>query len=335
MPTVELYTGAARPPRREDYITKIAAVAPNRRGCPIWMKFLDTVTDGNKELQTYLQRVAGYCMTGFTTEHVLFFLYGVGANGKSVFVNTLVSIWGDYATVAPMTTFVETTSEQHPTDLAGLRGARLVVAHETERGRRWAEAKIKHLTGGDKISARFMRQDFFEFTPQFKLMIVGNHKPSLTSVDEAIRRRFHLIPFNVTIPPAERDKGLFDKLKPEWGGILQWAIDGCLEWRRSGLAPPEAVRAATDEYLAEEDTFQAWIDECCIEGKSQWGSGERLWASWKAYADRNNDRAGTRKGFAQAMIKHGFTAGKSQEIRGYDGIDLRPQEGGYDRADLR
>jgi putative DNA primase/helicase len=329
---IELKTGAEREPRREDYCTKTAAVEPGG-DCPLWLRFLNRITGDDQDLQAYLQRVAGYCMTGITSEHILFFLYGTGANGKSVFVNTLSGIWGDYAVVAAMETFVETNSDRHPTELAHLRGARLVVAHETEQGRRWAEAKIKAMTGGDPITARYMRQDFFTFTPQFKLVIAGNHKPSLASVDEAIRRRFHLIPFTVTIPETERDPDLAAKLRPEWGGILSWAIQGCLEWQRIGLTPPIAVRNATDEYLAEEDSFSRWIEESCVTGPQHWGIGNRLWSSWKAWAERSNERSGTRKAFAQAMAIRGFAPSKSQEVRGYDHIDLaRPLQPG--RADL-
>ncbi len=160
----ELRTGAVRPPCRTDYSTKRAAVDP-AGGCPRWRQFLGEMTGGDADLQAYLQRVAGYCLTGLTSEHVMFFLYGTGANGKSVFINTLAGIWGDYAAVAAMKTFIASRQDHHPTDIAGLHGARLVIAQETERGRRWAESKIKILTGGDKITARFMRQDFFEFTP--------------------------------------------------------------------------------------------------------------------------------------------------------------------------
>jgi len=196
---VELRTRTVRSARPSDYSTKCAAATPKGE-CPQWKAFLARVTGGDEDLQAYLQRVTGYCLTGITTEHVLFFLYGTGANGKSVFVDTLLGIWGDYAVIAPMETFMETNGTRHPTELAHLYGARLAVAHETEAGRCWAEAKIKSLTGGDKITARYMRGDFFDFTPKFKLMIVGNHKPSLPSVDEAIRRRFHLVHFTVTIP---------------------------------------------------------------------------------------------------------------------------------------
>ena len=229
-----------------DYITKVAGTRCDTNGeCPRWLKFLERVTGGNLELQAYLARVAGYCLTGHTTEHKLFFLYGSGFNGKSVFTGTLQGIWGDYAVAAPMDMFVEARGERHPTELARLRGARLVIASETEKGRHLNESRIKLLTGGDKIAARVMRGDFFDFQPEFKLMFLGNHKPSLRSVDEAMRRRIDLIPFNVIIPPKERDIDLFEKLKEEWPAILGWAVRGCAEWRRIGLAPPKAVTDAT------------------------------------------------------------------------------------------
>ena len=232
--TYDLRTCIGRAPDPRDYITKKTGCrcAPAGTPHPLWTKFLDRITDGNSELQSFLQRYCGYCCTSFTNEHVFAFAYGTGANGKSTFINTIAKIFGDYATVADMSTFITSNNERHPTDLAKLVGARLVVAQETQKGRRWDETKIKALTGGDKITARFMRQDFFDFTPTFKLFICGNHKkPRLTSVDEAIRRRLLLVPFTVQIPLAERDKELPDKLKPEWPGILRWMIDGCLDWQ--------------------------------------------------------------------------------------------------------
>jgi putative DNA primase/helicase len=189
---VDLKTGRQRPHDRADRMTRITTATPGgltAADCPIWRQFLDEVTGGDAELQAYLQRMAGYTLTGSTQEHALFFLYGTGANGKSVFVNTRATILGDYAANAPMDTFMETRNDRHPTDMAGLRGARFVAAIETEQGRRWAESKIKNLTGGDKISARFMRQDFFEFFPQFKLVVAGNHKPAIRNIDEAMKRR--------------------------------------------------------------------------------------------------------------------------------------------------
>jgi putative DNA primase/helicase len=322
--TVNLRTGEYYEARKEDYITKSTAVAPEGLETPRWTAFLGKVTGGDVELQKYLQRAAGYCLSGITSEHVLFFLYGTGANGKSVFIDTLLGIWGDYSAVAAMTTFMASHTDQHPTDLAMLQGVRLVVAHETEVGRHWAEARIKAITGGDPISARFMRADFFTYKPHFKLWIVGNHKPSLQTVDEAIRRRIHLVPFTVTIPPEERDKDLFEKLKPEWPGILQWATDGFLEWKKVGLSPPPVVRDATDKYLAEEDAVARWIEDECVTGKDQWGIGARLWTRWASWSELNKEWTGSRKSFGQELERRGYAAGKSQQVRGFTGIDLKP-----------
>src|SRR5262245_3145121 len=282
---IDLRTGKMRKHRADDYITRMTAVAP-AGACPLWHAFLDRITGGDKALQEYLQRVCGYALTGLTREHALFFLYGTGANGKGTFINTTAGILDDYHRTAPIETFTVAYLDRHPTDLAGLRGARLVTATETEEGRHWAEAKIKTLTGGDTISARFMRQDFFEYTPQFKLMISGNHKPGLRSVDEAIRRRFNLLPFTVTIPEHERDKELGEKLKAERAGILQWMIKGCLDWQERGLVPPDAVTAATAAYLAAQDSFSSWLDECCDRDPNAWERSVTLFASWKTFAER-------------------------------------------------
>jgi putative DNA primase/helicase len=291
--------------------------------CPLWREFLKRITDGNPELEGFLQRVAGYCLTGSTQEHALFFLYGTGANGKSVLLNTLSGIIGDYARSAPIETFTASSVERHPTDLASLRGARLVMAVETEEGRRWAESRIKVLTGGDKIAARFMRQDFFEFVPQFKLIIAGNHKPGLRSVNEAIRRRFHLVPFTVTIPRDQRDETLTERLKGEWPGILSWMISGCHDWREQGLAAPEIVLAATAAYLEAEDALTAWLEEACELDPSAWESSSALFASWKAWADRAGEHPGTMKRLVQNLEARGFVARRKMNGRGFEGLSIK------------
>jgi putative DNA primase/helicase len=321
---VNLRTGEMRPPQPEDYITKTTAVSPGGE-CSDWERFLERILSGDQELKSFLQRVCGYALTGVTREHALFFLYGTGANGKSVFVNTINGILNSYQRTAAIETFTASTSDRHPTDLAGLRGARLVTAMETEEGRRWAESKIKSLTGGDKIAARFMRQDFFEFTPQFKLLVAGNHKPGLRAVDEAMRRRVNLIPFTVTIPADERDSGLAERLKTEWGGILQWAIEGCLDWQKNGLKQPDAVTAATEEYLAEEDVPAIWLQECCEQGSKFWASARDLYDSFKSWAERSGEFVVSSKRFSLQLSDRGFDRAKMGGQRGFRGLRLRSQ----------
>ena len=189
------------------YCTKITDVAPGG-DCPLWKAFLDKVTAGDKELQAYLKRMCGYFLTGSIRDHAMFFIYGTGGNGKGVFLNTVSAILGAYHVVSPAQTWAEQKNQRHETELARLDGARLVISQETEQGQHWAEARIKSMTGGDKIAARYMRADYFEFAPKFKLCIVGNHKPQLRAVDDAIRRRFNLIPFDVQISPEEKDPNL-------------------------------------------------------------------------------------------------------------------------------
>jgi putative DNA primase/helicase len=321
---VDLRTGNSRPHRPDDHMTKLTGVAPDAsRPISTWLQFLDRVTGADKKLIAFLQRMAGYALTGLTNEHALFFCCGPGANGKTTFINAITSCAGDYHRTAPIETFTDSKNERHPTDLAGLRGARLVTAVETEEGRRWAESKIKALTGGDKVSARFMRQDFFEYVPQFKLLIAGNHKPGLRSVDEAIRRRLHLIPFAVTIPPAERDAELPGKLIRELPGVLAWMIQGCLEWQKHGLLPPNAVTAATAAYLDAEDSIAAWIDDCCMRDPNAWEKAAGLFASWTTWAEKAGEHAGSQKRFSERLEARGIEPQRKHHGRGFIGLSLR------------
>ena len=325
---LNLKTGKMRSHSQTDYFTKLTGAGPSGE-CPNWLKFLDRVTGNDVDLVTFLQRVTGYCLSGDVSAHALFFLFGTGANGKSVFIDTVAGILADYQRTAPIETFTATPGDRHPTDLAGLRGARLVTAVETEEGRRWAESRIKTMTGGDRISARFMRQDFFEYTPQFKLLIAGNHKPGLRSVDEAIRRRFHLVPFAVTIPKEERDPYLKDKLKSEWPGILSWAVKGCLDWQRQGLNPPKAVTDATAAYLEQEDSLAAWILECCETNPNSREGSLALFSNWKNWAEKTGEFAGTNKRFAQNLEARGFHRSRSNTGQGFLGLRLKETQSNY------
>ena len=319
--TVDLRSGELLSHQREQYLTKTTAAGPGG-DCLSFRRFLDRITDSNSELQAFLQRVIGYCLTGSVREHALFFLYGTGSNGKSVFLSTIAGLLGDYSKTAPASAFTATSTEQHPTDVAGLRGARFVTAIETEDGRWWAEAKIKSLTGGDPVTARFMRQDFFEYLPQFKLIVAGNHKPGLRSVDEAIRRRLHLIPFTVTIGEKERDPQLAEKLKAEYPGILQWAIEGCLTWQRDGLNPPTVVRDATSQYLTAEDAIGRWIGDRCELDPHCWCSSTALYRDYEGWCAQAGERCGSQKRFTQALEARGFERERTDRAKGFIGIGL-------------
>lgn len=320
--TVDLRTGEIHEHCRQHYITKMTKAGPGP-DCPLWLQFLDRITGGDSELCSFLQRLIGYSLTGSTQEHALFFLYGTGANGKSVFLSAISNLLHDYAKAATASAFTATTTEQHPTDMAGLMGARFVTAIETEDSTRWAESKIKSLTGGDAIAARFMRCDFFNFTPQFKLVIAGNHKPGLRAVDEAIRRRFHLIPFTVTIPLEDRDSRLTEKLKAEFPGILGWAIQGCLDWQQHGLKPPAVVREATEEYLRGEDKIGRWIEERCIKDETCWSPTGELFADYAAWCKQAGERESSQKSFTQQLESRGHQRSRTGKARGFVGIALQ------------
>ena len=207
-----------------------------------------------------------------------------------------------------MDTFTESQTDRHPAELAVLRGARVVAAQETDEGRRWAESRIKALTGGDPITARFMRQDFFTYTPQFKLLIAGNHKPGLRNIDEAIRRRFHLLPFTVRIPPEQRDPHLFESCARSGRRSSAGRCDGCLEWQAEGLNPPAAVIEATAEYFDDEDRFGQWLAECCVRDPMAHETTRDLYAAWSAWAQRCGMSAGTEPKFRSALKARGFVS---------------------------
>ena len=324
---VDLQTAGVTPHDQKYYLTKVTT-AEKGAGCPAWLKFLAEITGGNQELQNYLARIAGYALTGVTQEHALFFLYGTGANGKSVFLNTLEAILGDYAKTAAADTFLESKNDRHPTDMAMLRGARMVISNEVDQGRRWAEAKLKSLTGGDVVSARFMRQDFFEYVPQFKLFVAGNYKPSIRGVDEAMRRRIHLVPFTVTIPPEKRDQSLPERLLAERDGILGWAIDGCLEWQLFGLHQPDIVREATDDYFTSEDAIGRWLEETCQRDVNATATTKVLFASWKAWAETAGLWVGSDKRLATDLQTRGFAKWVESGTRhhGFRGLALLVKE---------
>lgn len=321
--TVNLETGAIRPPCPDDFITKQTAVGPAETPhAPLWLAFLNSVTANDYALIRFLQQWAGYMLTGDTREHALLFIFGPGGNGKSVFLNTLTGIFNDYCKTAAMDSFTATKNDKHSTDLAMLRSARMVCASETEEGKAWAETRIKSLTGGDTISARFMRQDFFEYRPQFKLVIIGNHRPVLHNVDDAAKRRFNVVPFEYK--PAQPDRSLEEKLKAEWPAILRWMIEGCLDWRKNGLVRPKVVLDATSDYFSEQDVLSQWVEDCCEVAKLNADTSGRLFASWKSYALSRSEDPGNSKSFNMAMQRRGFKPTRDTNgIRGRGFVGVR------------
>lgn len=323
--TLDLRTGRLRPGRPGDMITKQTAVAPAPEGTKPerWLAFLREVLADDEELIAFMQRAAGYALTGMTNEHKLLFLFGTGRNGKSTFLDVLQHIWKDYARRAPAATFLHSNNEQHPTNIAGLHGARLVVGSELPRGKHWDEAVIKDLTGGDRLSARYMRGDFFDFDPQLTLMIAGNSQPSFRGVDEAIRARVVLVPFTVTIPAERRDTALPEKLRTEAPAILRWAVDGCLEWQRRGLDVPPSLRAASDTYFDDEDMVGQFLVDCTTsEGQRLVPYGE-IYSAFDHWCRRNGTQRWTQLELVKEMKQRGFVEYKSSGVRGFRGLSMK------------
>jgi putative DNA primase/helicase len=305
--TLDLKAATLRPHRQADNITRVCRVQYDSAAtCPTWQRCLDRWQHGNVEMIGYLQRAVGYSLTADVGEQCLFFLHGDGANGKSVFLGTILALLGDYAIQAIAELLMMKHSETHPTERADLHGRRFVATIETEDGRRMAEALMKQLTGGDRIRARRMRQDFWEFTPTHKIWLAANHKPSIRGTDYATWRRVKVIPFAVTIPPEERDPHLPAKLQAERAGILAWAVRGCLEWQRRGLDEPAEVRAATEAYRQEQDVVSAWIAECCVTGPDYRCRGSALLASISAWCKTASETTPTQRTLGQRLETLGY-----------------------------
>jgi putative DNA primase/helicase len=265
---LDLKTGELLPHDHSRLITKLAPVDYDPKAeCPRFKQFLGEVFPDGDNVIPFLQRLFGYCLTGETSEQKMAIAWGNGANGKSTLINILLDMLGDYGEMTPTETFMAKRNEGIPNDIARLRGARMVLASEAQEGRRLNEPLVKQVTGQDKLTARFLRQEFFSFTPSFKLVLLTNHKPLARGDDGALWRRIMLVPFTQKFEGAARDNSLPDKLRAELPGILKWAVDGCLEWQKNGLNPPTEVLQATAEYQNENDIMSLWMDECCVKGQ--------------------------------------------------------------------
>jgi putative DNA primase/helicase len=304
--TIDLRTGELREHRREDLITKIAPTTyrPDA-AAPTWEAFLERVLPG-EDLRAFVQRAVGYSATGDTSEQCMFINHGGGANGKSTFQEAIAAALGDYAMRAPTEMLLAKRSDGVPNDVARLKGARFVSASETEEGRRLAESRIKDLTGQDTITARFMKAEWFDFAPTHKLWLSTNHKPEIRGTDAAIWRRIRLVPWAVTIPPAEQDKKLPIALRHELAGILAWVVRGCLQWRREGLQAPDEVRKATGEYRAEMDVLAGFLVECCELDTGHWEYAKDLYECYKRWCDENGERPEPQRKFGGRLGERGF-----------------------------
>jgi putative DNA primase/helicase len=306
--TLDLRRGILRDFDRRDYLTRQLDFAFDpEASCPQWLRFLDTVFAGNRELIDYMQRAIGYTLTGDTSEQCLFLCHGPGANGKSVMLEVITALLGEFAQASPMTTFTAKPNDNGASnDLARMRGARLITASETNEGIRLNEALVKKITGQDTVTARFLYSEYFDFRPSFKLWIAMNHLPTIRGTDDGIWRRLRLIPFSVIIPEEQRDKHLTTKLKSELPGILAWALAGCLDWQRNGMRTPEAVNAATQGYRSEQDVLGAFIQERCIVGNAYDAPTNDLYRAYSEWAQQSGEYVISKNAFGRRMTDRGF-----------------------------
>lgn len=307
---VDLRTGAITPHSPYQLHTKITNVGPSSDSAPSgrWIRFLEEVTGNDQELMRYLQILCGYLMTGCTHKHIIVFLYGTGRNGKSVFIETIQWVLGEYSGVADMDMFLASPYQKHASNIATLMGRRTAVAQEVNGGQRFDEAKIKRMSGGDRMTAQFMRQDWFEFDPHFKIIIVGNHKPELRNIDEAMVQRLHMVPFTRTFREDEQDPYLREKLREpgEAAFIIRWMLEGANIFFKEGLKRPGAVAETTREYFADQNVFSDWVNEHCIFGPMGTAMANNLIRHCKWYHDAlgYNSRHINNRSFKELFLRH-------------------------------
>jgi putative DNA primase/helicase len=324
--TIDLRTGAIGPHRREDLITCLAPVAYDPTAqCPLWIKTLLRVFAGDQNMIRFIKQLFGISLTGDVGEQILPIFYGSGANSKSTILGAMLNLLGpDYGLKIPPGLLVERFGQQHPTELASLYGKRFVVDIESAEGARLNETLVKNLTGGDMITARRMREDFWSFDPTFKIVLSTNNKPAIKETTNAIWRRIKLVPFLVSIPLAEQDKKFPSKLRTELSGILNWCIAGCLDWQRNGLQVPPEVEVATEEYQREQDILGQFIAaECNVINDASVSSGSaELYTRYRRFTEGLGESPMSQNGFGKAMTDKGFVRYLSNGTR-YRGIGLR------------
>lgn len=324
--------GKLKPHNPRDLISRVIDITyDDNASCDNWLKFLDRVLDSNDDLIRFIQLAIGYSLTGRTDEQALFFLHGQGANGKSVFLALLGALLGEYGVKSGSGLIVARRQGEIPNDIARLRGVRVAIVAETDSGARLNEAQVKELTGGDKLNARFLHGEFFDFEPSHKLWLASNHKPVIRGTDLGIWRRIRLIPFAVTIPEKERDPKLIDKLKLDLPGILSWAVRGCRLWQEDGnLGAPDDVIAAVNEYRAEMDTVGLFLEEACISTQNARIESNKLYTVYVAWCEQNGVKSVSKTRLGLDLKNRGFESGRDESHRFWRGIGLRDDCGGND-----
>lgn len=330
---IDLRTGAIRehhPELRCSRITHANAHYDITAKAPTWESFLLRIMDGDTDMVDYLRRAAGYSLTGHVNEQVLFFCHGSGSNGKSVFIETLQKLLNQYACVLNKNALMDSVKQSGiPNDIARLSNTRYVAVSEVSQGEWLDEGRVKDLTGDDVITARFMRREFFDFHPQFKLWARGNHKPEIKGNDYGIWRRIHLIPFMVRFADEEKDRQLKYKLEAELDGILAWAVRGCFEWREMGLQPPHKVRSAIEEYKSEMDVVGQFITDCCELSHIYSIHAGDLYKAYKDWCDFTGHRAMSMIRFGRSLTQRPGIARDASNYVSYSGIQLKSQGSRY------
>lgn len=331
--TLDLRTCKPVEPNRAFLMTKVAGAEYDpSANCPRWEQFLDEIFGGDQELISYIQRAAGYSLTGSMSEQVFFFCYGSGANGKSVFLDLLRSLLGDYAQQTDFGTFLVQRNERVRNDLAALVGARVITASEAEEGVKLSMQVIKHWTGGDPITTRFLYGEFFSFKPMGKIWLAANTKPIISERNHAAWRRIHLIPFQVTISQDKQDRELGDKLLKELPGVLNWALAGLREYLRLGLKPPMAVQAATEAYRRDSDSLQAFIGECCVVKVGLSIQNKKLFGAYEAFCRSRGYEPLSNRKFIEELRAAQAVREENVSWAGitWHGIDLVPSGDAHD-----
>ncbi len=331
--TLDLRTGELRDHDPADLLTKMtgAAFDPGASGMA-FTGFLERVQP-DQPMRAYLARLTGLALEGRVAAHILPIHWGSGANGKSTFIDVVMAALGDYADAADPELLTARAFDAHPTGVADLFGLRLAVLHESDHGRRLAEGTVKRLTGGDRIKARRMREDFWHFTPSHTFAMLSNHKPVISGTDEGVWRRVRLVPWDVVVPEDERDEHLGERLALELDFVLAWLVTGYRDWRAHGLDEPKKVTEATDSYRAESDALARFVDQRCLTGPHWRVRSSHLFAGWQKWCAGEGEEPGTQTAFSIALTNRGFTKKDTKAGMVWSGLGLAAADDEDEDAD--